>query len=50
MKKLGRKMMDLLRLWVDAFVFPFVAMLILIEESKTIDEDGTWSMERGKRK
>ena len=25
-------------------------MLILIEESKTIDEDGTWSGERGKGK
>ena len=50
MKKLGRKMMDLLRLWAVAFVMPFAAMLILIEESKTIDEDGTWSRERGKRK
>lgn len=50
MKKLGKKMMELLRLLTEAFAAPFIMMIVLIDESRRIDEDGTWSGERGKGK
>jgi len=50
MKKLGKKMMDFLRLMAEAFLVPFVMMIVLIDESRRIDEDGTWSGERGEGK
>lgn len=46
----GKKMTDILRLLAEAFLTPFIMMMILIDESRHIDEDGTWSGERGEER